>query len=278
MRSPQESLWSLLAAHALIDEARAGAILVDDAPVGRPVLRLDAAAVAAAPVRVTNAGTEPTLVVVTAFGVPTSRSRRRATATGSRGSTSRSTARRSTRRAIALNDRLVAVVTVTPERDIEARLIVSDPLPAGLEIDNPNLLRSGETGQLGWLDADDVATHTEFRADRFVAAVDWQGDAAVPARLHGARGVAGRRSTIRRPRVEDMYRPAYRARTDAGRVEVRRGAVTERRPRWGWIVGLVARADAGRLAGARPLDRGDGAAGSGAGDVARRCSTATGGC
>ena len=63
---------------------------------------------------------------------------------------------------------------MTPERDLQARLIVSDPLPAGLEIENPNLLRSGETGQLAWLLADDVASHTEFRADRFAASVDWQ--------------------------------------------------------------------------------------------------------
>ena len=76
---------------------------------------------------------------------------------------------------------------MTPERDLEARLIVSDPLPAGLEIENPDLLRSGETGQLAWLAADDVAAHTEFRADRFAAAVDWQGAAALPPRLHGAR-------------------------------------------------------------------------------------------
>ena len=72
-------------------------------------------------------------------------------------------------------------MTVAPERDLQARLIVSDPLPAGLEIENPNLLRSGETGQLAWLRADDAARHTEFQAERFAAAVDWQG--AEPFRL-----------------------------------------------------------------------------------------------
>ena len=142
------------------------------------------------PLRVTNAGPEPTLAVVTAFGVPTQPEpaqgngyrieRQLLTLDGAPADPA----------AIALNDRLVAVVTVTPERDLQARLIVSDPLPAGLEIENPNLLRSGETGQLAWLAADDVATHTEFRADRFAAAVDWQGAAALPPRLHGARRLA----------------------------------------------------------------------------------------
>ena len=112
---------------------------------------------------------------------------------------------------------------MTPERELQARLIVSDPLPAGLEIENPNLLRSGETGQLAWLAADDVATHSEFRADRFAAAVDWQG--AQPFRLaYMVRAVSP--GTFHRPAasVEDMYRPAYRARTDAGTVTVRAGS------------------------------------------------------
>ena len=161
---------------------------MNDAPASGPALRL---APGDLPLRLTNAGPEPTLAVVTAFGVPTQPEpaagngyrieRQLLTLDGAPADPA----------AIALNDRLVAVVTVTPERDLQARLIVSDPLPAGLEIENPNLLRSGETGQLAWLTADDVATHTEFRADRFAAAVDWQGAAAVPPRLHGARGVAG---------------------------------------------------------------------------------------
>jgi uncharacterized protein YfaS (alpha-2-macroglobulin family) len=171
-RSTQEQLWTLLAAHALAGDAALGSILVNDVPASGPGLRL---APAELPLRVTNAGADPTLAVVTAFGVPTEPEpaqgngyridRQLLTLDGAPVDPA----------AIALDDRLVAVVTVTPERDLQARLIVSDPLPAGLEIENPNLLRSGETGQLAWLSADDVATHAEFRADRFAAAVDWQG-------------------------------------------------------------------------------------------------------
>ena len=215
-RSTQEQLWTLLAAHALAGEAAIGSLLVNDAPAPGPALRLTPADL---PVRVTNTGTEPTLAVVTAFGVPTQPEpaqgngyrieRQLLTLDGVPADPA----------AIALNDRLVAVVTVTPERDLQARLIVSDPLPAGLEIENPNLLRSGETGQLAWLTVDDVATHSEFRADRFAAAVDWQG--SQPFRLaYMVRAVSP--GTFHRPAasVEDMYRPAYRARTDAGTVTV----------------------------------------------------------
>lgn len=221
-RSPQESLWSLLAAQALMDEAAAGGLLVDDQPVGTPVVRLTAAEAAAAPVRVTNGGAAETLVVVTAFGVPTEPEP--AQGDGYRIARAYYTLDGAPvdPAALAVNDRLVAVVTVTPERDVQARLIVVDPLPAGVEIENPGLLRSGETGQLSWLRADDVARHTEFQAERFVAAVDWQG--AEPFRLaYMVRAVSP--GAFRQPAasVEDMYRPAYRARTAAGRVTVAEG-------------------------------------------------------
>ncbi len=219
-RSTQEELWTLLAAHALAGDAALGSVRIDDAPAPGPALRLTAADL---PIRVHNAGTEPTLAVVTAFGVPTQPEpaqgngyrieRQLMTLDGAPADPA----------AIALDDRLVAVVTVIPERELQARLIVSDPLPAGLEIENPNLLRSGETGQLAWLAADDVASHTEFRADRFAAAVDWQG--SQPFRLaYMVRAVSP--GTFHRPAasVEDMYRPAYRARTDAGTVTVRGGS------------------------------------------------------
>lgn len=216
-RSTQEQLWTLLAAHALAGDAALADLRVNDAPVPGPALRLNPADL---PLRVTNDGPSPTLAVVTAFGVPTEPEpaqgngyrieRQLLTLDGAPADPA----------AIALNDRLVAVVTVTPERDLQARLIVSDPLPAGLEIENPNLLRSGETGQLAWLSVDDVASHAEFRTDRFAAAVDWQG--AQPFRLaYMVRAVSP--GTFHRPAasVEDMYRPAYRARTDAGTVSVR---------------------------------------------------------
>jgi uncharacterized protein YfaS (alpha-2-macroglobulin family) len=216
-RSTQEQLWTLLAAHALAGDAALDDLSVNDAPVTGPGLRVGPGDL---PLRIANRGPDPALAVVTAFGVPTEPEpaqgngyrieRQLLTLDGAPVDPA----------AIALNDRLVAVVTVTPERDIEARLIVSDPLPAGLEIENPDLLRSGETGQLAWLVADDVARHSEFRADRFAAAVDWQG--AEPFRLaYMVRAVSP--GTFHRPAasVEDMYRPAYRARTEAGSVTVR---------------------------------------------------------
>jgi uncharacterized protein YfaS (alpha-2-macroglobulin family) len=221
VRSTQESLWSLLAAHALMAEAQGGTVTVNGAPAERPVVRMldDPAAL---PVTVANTGDAATEVVVTAFGVPSQPEP--AQGNGYRIARSYYTldGAPADLGAVPQDARLVAVVTVTPERDQEARLIVDDPLPAGFEIDNPNLLRSGDPGQLAWLQADDVATIAEFGAERFVAAVDWQG--AEPFRLaYLVRAVSPGSFHHPAASVEDMYRPAYRARTDAGRVEVTGG-------------------------------------------------------
>jgi len=97
--------------------------------------------------------------------------------------------------------------------------MVNDPLSAGVEIDNPNLLRSGDLRDLDWLNLSE-ATHTEFRSDRFLAAVDIGGSSTVTL-AYVARAVTPGSFHHPAASVEDMYRPAYRAHTAAGRVEVR---------------------------------------------------------
>jgi alpha-2-macroglobulin len=205
-----------MAAHALLAEA--APVTLDGLAQGAPFLRLDAAALGAGRV-LRNTGAAETEVVITTFGVPTEPEP--ASGNGYRIARALYTldGARADPAALPLNERLVAVLIVTPERDIEARLLVSDPLPAGLESENPNLLRSGQPGQLAWLAADDVARHAEFRADRFVAAIDWSGTASFRL-AYLVRAVSPGSFHQPAASVEDMYRPANRARTDAGRVEV----------------------------------------------------------
>ena len=115
-------------------------------------------------------------------------------------------------------DRFVTVITVDPFDSGGARLMINDPLPAGFEIDNPNLLESGDVKELDWLETT-WAESTEFRSDRFLAAVDWRSDK--PFRLaYVVRAVSS--GTYHHPAasVEDMYRPQYRANTDAGQLVV----------------------------------------------------------
>ncbi|APE45559.1 PAN domain-containing protein [Sulfitobacter alexandrii] len=119
---------------------------------------------------------------------------------------------------VASGTRMVAVITVTPFEDVGARLIVDDPLPAGFEIDNPNLLRGGEIGGIDWLETAE-AENAEFRSDRFIGAVNY--GSTEPFRLaYMVRAVTP--GTYHHPAatVEDMYRPEYRANTNTGEVTV----------------------------------------------------------
>ena len=114
---------------------------------------------------------------------------------------------------------MVAVVEVAPFGGGEARLIVNDPLPAGFEIDNPNLIRGGDIAALDWLSTIEETRRVEFRQDRFIAAVDWT--SAEPFRLaYIVRAVSPGTFHLPAASVEDMYRPDYRAQSDTGRVTV----------------------------------------------------------
>jgi hypothetical protein len=70
----------------------------------------------------------------------------------SSGGYSRWKVNRPIRRPSGPGTRLVTVLEVTPGEQSEARLMVDDPLPAGFEIDNPNLLRGGDIRALDWLE------------------------------------------------------------------------------------------------------------------------------
>lgn len=216
--STQEAAWSLLAAHALVRDPGVSGLEVNGLPVAGPVLRASAADLALAPISLRNATTAPTEVTLTTFGIPAGPTQ--ASGYGyriSRDYYSMEGAPLSPA-AVRAGTRMVAVLTVTPANGGGARLMINDALPAGFEIDNPNLMRAGDIAALDWLDPA-YAEHAEFRADRFLAAVDWQSDepftlayvlrATSPGAFHHPAAL-----------VEDMYRPEYRATTASGRVVV----------------------------------------------------------
>lgn len=215
--STQESLWMLMAAAS---DARAplGGLTLDGAELGGAFVEVMEAAELRGQT-LTNTGTQPVLLSLTASGVPDTPEP--ASAEGYRiqrfhfdldgAPVDPST--------VAHGTRLVTVLKVLPLRQREARLMVADPLPTGFEIDNPTLLRSGDIRALEWLELTDVARHTEFRADRFLAAVDWTSDQ--PFQLaYIVRAVSPGDFHHPAASVEDMYRPAFRASTEAGRVRV----------------------------------------------------------
>lgn len=213
--STQEMAWMLRAA-AAIAEADAATVAFDGAAADGPALRrLDPGATLA----VTNRGAAPLPVTVTASGVPEV-----PPAAGGQGY---AVARQYFAldgtpvdpSAVAQGTRLVTVLTVRADAPRAGRLMLVDPLPAGFEIDNPSLLRSGEVSALGWLDAGDPPAHVAFRDDRLEAALDWR-EHTVWRVAYMVRAVTPGRFHHAAPSVEDMYRPAFRAVGAAGTVTV----------------------------------------------------------
>lgn len=215
--STQEATWALLAANALIDRPGAEGVTIDGQPAEGPLVRvLDAGAVA--PVVVKNDGPDTT-VTVTTYGVPSEPE-----PAGGNGYAITRTYFTMDGQEVALDrvtagTRLVAVLEITPFGYGEARLMVSDPLPAGFEIDNPNLISAGSTSELGWLDSLQDVAHSEFRQDRFLTAVDWQSDQ--PFKLaYVVRAVSPGTFHHAAASVEDMYRPDFRARSETGEMTI----------------------------------------------------------
>ncbi|SDF36177.1 hypothetical protein SAMN04488105_11860 [Salipiger thiooxidans] len=214
--STQEQSWALLAAHALVQDPAASGIAVDGTPVAGPFVRRIAGD-ALDPTAIANTGAGPVPMTVTALGVPEG-----ATEAGGYGYalTREYFAMDGTPMTgpVAQGDRMVAVLTVRPAGDGGARLMVDDPLPAGYEIDNPNLIRAGDIRGLDWLEPAETR-HAEFRSDRFLAAVDQQGSA--PIRLaYIVRAVSPGRFHHPAALVEDMYRPEFRATTASGTMDI----------------------------------------------------------
>lgn len=213
--STQEQAWALLAAHAMVADPSASGVELDGQPVRGPMVRRFGNG--DAPRTITNTGTRATSVTLTTYGKPSEPVREAGygyrierlyyTMDG-----------QPVRGAVTVGDRLVTVLRVIPAEETGARLMINDPLPAGLEIDNPNLLRSGDVRALDWLKTKD-ARHTEFRADRFLAAVDHRGTKSFEL-AYVVRAISP--GTFHHPAavVEDMYRPQYRARTGAGQLVV----------------------------------------------------------
>jgi uncharacterized protein YfaS (alpha-2-macroglobulin family) len=220
--STQEQSWMMLAAAALIRDASKSEFSIDGQTVEGPLYRqFDGSRIASAPVTIENLGSETLDAVVATRGVPTVPE-----PAGGNGYTL-------TRdyytpegdlvdiATVGQNDRFVVVLTVTGDQPRGGRLLVVDPIPAGFEIENPNLSASGAVSSYDWLSVDNTAVHTEARTDRFVAALNRsEGDALEFSVAYTMRAVSPGAFAQPGATVEDMYRPELFARTAGGKVEV----------------------------------------------------------
>jgi alpha-2-macroglobulin len=119
------------------------------------------------------------------------------------------------------NERYVVLLKVTETRLSAGRLLLVDPLPAGLEIENASLTEAGNTEGLAFTKSDVAPVNTEARDDRFVAAYEREGKAATNfVAAYIVRAVTPGRYVQPSAAIEDMYRPDRYGRSASGIVEV----------------------------------------------------------
>ncbi len=128
---------------------------------------------------------------------------------------------------ISQNQRLVVVVSARQTTNRTDKILLVDPLPAGLEIDNPHLLSVDNTG-LRWLPASSGAQFTGFMDDRFVASFNGKAFNQLPVSdgsdvttfVYQVRAISPGTFTIPPTHVEDMYQPEIFGSTTAQTLSV----------------------------------------------------------
>lgn len=219
--STQENAWLVLASRALSKETMA--LDIDGSAIKTAAYRsYKAEHMAGKPVKITNTGDAPVQAVVSVSGSPVTPEpavsngfkieRNYFTLDGKPADISKA----------KQNDRFAVVLKITEAKPEYGHIMVSDYLPAGLEIDNPKLVSSGDTGTLDWIEDGEEPENTEFRDDRFTAAIDRASDdTAVFTVAYVVRAVSPGKYVLPQAYVEDMYNPSRYGRSGTGSVEVR---------------------------------------------------------
>jgi len=223
--STQDMAWMLLAARELLNEAGADKLVLEgEVPSGRSAWSFAGEDLAGAPARFVNEGAEALDLLVSISGQPVQAEPAFGTDYQIERILYDLDGNVIDPLNIPVNTRLAVVVTVRPLSDMPGRLMVVDRIPAGLAIDNPRLVRSGDLGALDFLQTIDQAENVEFHADRFEVAVDETrlGRGAMSF-AYLARAVIPGDYAHPPASVEDMYRPIRRAVTESSRMTISGG-------------------------------------------------------
>ncbi|QUS39933.1 alpha-2-macroglobulin family protein [Tardiphaga alba] len=220
--STQENAWLVLASRALAKEANTLSLDVNGAAVKSALYRsYKAAELTGVPIKITNRGDTPIQAVVSVTGAPVTPEpaasngfkieRNYFTLDGKPADIAKA----------KQNDRFAVVLKITEAKPEYGHVMVADYLPAGFEIDNPHLVSSGDSGKLDWIEDGQEPVNTEFRDDRFTAAIDRKAnDKAVFTVAYIVRAVSPGKYVLPQAYVEDMYNPSRYGRTGTGSVEV----------------------------------------------------------
>ena len=221
-RSTQEAAWLLLAANAT--RPTSGSVTVDGTPLEAPLHRSLSRRAVEAGVRITNEGSAPVAVAATVAGTPLEP--RAATASGI-------TIERTfhtldgvevSPETVDQNTRLLVRLTLQRTATAPMRLLLTDLLPAGFEIENPRLVASAEVAAMPFAELGPRPEYVAFRDDRFAAA--WTLSGGDEGRhepisvTYMVRAISPGTFTLPAAEAMAMYQPQYVARTPAGTVSV----------------------------------------------------------
>jgi hypothetical protein len=219
--STQDEAWMLLAARALKSGNDAIRLTVNGQPrSGAYSARMDGEALENHPLVLGNTGTSTVQAVITTVAAPSD-----PLPAGGDGFTIQRTyysldGNEANVTEVKQNERFVVVLKVTEQNSWPSRILVTDLLPAGFEIDNPSLVSSADMASFPWLEATEAA-HLEFRNDRFVAAFNnSDGGGSDLTLAYVVRAVTPGIYVHPAASVEDMYRPQFSARTASGMMAV----------------------------------------------------------
>ncbi|MCO5089675.1 alpha-2-macroglobulin [Bosea sp. (in: a-proteobacteria)] len=222
--STQEQMWMVLAAQAMAKDAEGMTLTVDGAARKGALYRtLPAAALEGKPMTIANPGAASAQAVITVAGIPTAPEPALNQGFGLERVIYTMTGERADPARLRQNERYVVALTVTEPASRYGRLLLVDPVPAGLEIENANLTEGASTAGLDWLNQEVSPVHTESRDDRFVAAFERSGaksDKLSYTVAYIARAVSPGRYVSPAAVIEDMYRPDRFGRTGFGTVEI----------------------------------------------------------
>ncbi len=221
-RSTQDMAWLLMAARELNKSAEEISLEVNgSAASGGLVWSFDGEDLASVPAEIGNSGTESADLLVSVSGQPLAPE----PAGGYDYAIERTLYDLDGNAvdpfAVPVNTRIAVVVTVRSLSEQPGRLMIVDRVPAGLAIDNPRLVRSGDLGGLEFLSMVQQVEHTAFYGDRFEVAVDQTREGSEELTFaYLARAVTPGDYAHPPASVEDMYRPERRAITGSGRFTV----------------------------------------------------------
>ncbi|WP_306222589.1 alpha-2-macroglobulin family protein [Bosea beijingensis] len=222
--STQEQMWMVLAAQAMAKDAEGMALTVDGtARKGALYRTLSAEALEAKSLTIVNPGAGNAQAVITVAGIPTAPEPALNQGFGLERVIYTMKGEKADPARLRQNERYVVALTVTEAAPRYGRLLLVDPVPAGLEIENANLTEGASVAGLDWLKQEVYPVHTESRDDRFVAAFERSGsrnDKLSYTVAYMARAVSPGRYVSPAAVIEDMYRPDRFGRTGFGAVEI----------------------------------------------------------